>query len=342
MSPIILPDDLLSLGDYFPEIPDAATLAGMSDEAAGILAANAVSALSEDVYCASWFHGAGAICYRDSLPGASRSWASDTEAAALARLRERLAPRWVEWVGGEGVALVDVTDLAEVATLRADLDNARAGRHRARSGARADQLPQLHALGDGPHRATRVRPAGEARGTPDRAGVGVHQPGLAPLSAAGRDGLPGVAMTPAALDLARTLVALPGFEWRPGMRFAGTRITVVWVGRHHMTVASDWMLGDLRFHEGMWQARTGPLPGWGPATLTEALPDLDHDGTAGALLAWLRTTGRLTCVSTDTSGPGWWIELDTDPYEEPWIRGETLGEAVASALVAVLGTGGAS
>jgi hypothetical protein len=109
--PTFLPDNKIEFGEYFPEIPDAPALAAMTDEDVGILAANAVSALSEDVYCASWLHGAGAICYRDSLPGAVRSWASEAEAEGFARLRERLAPRWVEWVGGVGVVLVDVGDL---------------------------------------------------------------------------------------------------------------------------------------------------------------------------------------------------------------------------------------
>lgn len=95
--PLHILDD--ELGEHFPDVPDAGTLALLSDEEVARLAVIAASAISEECICASWTTDAAEVAYRFSLEaGPVRSGIGTVtadECAALARLRERLAPMWV-------------------------------------------------------------------------------------------------------------------------------------------------------------------------------------------------------------------------------------------------------
>lgn len=135
-------------------------------------------------------------------------------------------------------------------------------------------------------------------------------------------------MTPEETSLARSLVALPGWRWVPGMKLAEKRIFIVWAGPDHLSCANDMFVGDLRCREGVWEARTSPHREWGPATLTEVLPDLEHMGTAGILLGMLAAIAPPEVYfGPDTVRVTW---SDTGSADGP-----CLGVAVARALVAV-------
>ena len=116
MKPELLPEDRIEIGEDTPPLPD--DLAALTDVDVGVLAASYVSALSEDCWCAGWLSGAGAETYRFSLTDGPQDWGmgrvSTEQCRDLARLRERLAPRWVEWADtetDEGVCLVDAASL---------------------------------------------------------------------------------------------------------------------------------------------------------------------------------------------------------------------------------------
>lgn len=128
-------------------------------------------------------------------------------------------------------------------------------------------------------------------------------------------------MTPAQADLARALVALPGWEWPDGMAF--------------LTGVDAYPLGFLLPAGTRLRIDKDAEDHRAEGRLRNALPDLTDDATAGALLGMLRATGHEFCLSVAVKGPGWFIELDSDPVDEPSIFADTLGEAVAGALVAI-------
>lgn len=144
--------------------------------------------------------------------------------------------------------------------------------------------------------------------------------------------VPDTRIAPEETSLARLLVALPGWRWVPGMKLADKRILIVWAGPDHLSCANDMFVGDLRCREGVWEARTSPHREWGPATLTEVLPDLEHMGTAGILL------GRLWAADPDAGWhvhgpPGLVCVHRADGSDEHY--GDHLGVAAARALVAI-------
>lgn len=124
-------------------------------------------------------------------------------------------------------------------------------------------------------------------------------------------------MTPTAQDLARRLVAAPWWRWRNGMSLLSDgrrwRLVAVVDGHHQIVNA----------HHSMWVVRMH----------RNALPDLTDPATVGVLLARL--------VDADPSA-GWSLGCGPDvgwrcTSSERDISGDTAGEAVAQALLAVLG-----
>lgn len=113
-------------------------------------------------------------------------------------------------------------------------------------------------------------------------------------------------MTPAELDLARALVALPGWTWAPGMR-----------------VVDD----------------ADPSRGWridGPEDTFpgDTIPDLTDPATGGAMVGLLPADAYVRGLPRE-SGRLWCVVLEL-PDERPHsVLGPTLAIAVARALVAL-------
>ncbi len=125
-------------------------------------------------------------------------------------------------------------------------------------------------------------------------------------------------MTPAQVDLARALVALPGWRWRDGMlaQCSGRSVRVV-----------QWD-GDAVAGTG---SRMLPSGAWVPAPVyCDDLPDLTDPATGGVLLGML-PPNVILCDDGGTSHGGWHVEIVDGGR---WY-GSTLAEAAARALVAL-------
>lgn len=138
-------------------------------------------------------------------------------------------------------------------------------------------------------------------------------------------------MTPAQADLARKLVALPGWEWPDGAAFL-TGVIVYPLGSPLPVGTRLRIDGDAEDHHAEGRLR-------------HALPDLTDDATAGVLLGMLAATGRLGPVTPMYSEVGgilyWRVTVyasfaggNVRPASET-IEADTLGEAVAGALLSV-------
>lgn len=124
-------------------------------------------------------------------------------------------------------------------------------------------------------------------------------------------------MTPAQVELARALVALPGWRWRAGMlaQCSGRLVRVV-----------QWD-GDAVAGTG---ARMLPSGAWVSAPVyCDDLPDLTDDATGGVLLGML-----MAAALVDLNGMRGTVTLQLVVREE-YYRGSTLAEAAARALVAL-------
>lgn len=114
------------------------------------------------------------------------------------------------------------------------------------------------------------------------------------------------------LDLARAAVALPGWQWQPGMRTDSKFAHVVAVDSDTGApcAAEEGASEDDCY--AVWLDYSG------------VLPDYRHPGTAGCLLAMLGP-GWMACL-----GPDWaWVERN--PHG---AAGDTLGEACIRAAMA--------
>lgn len=108
---LLLPQDRIEFGGDRPGLPPS--LGSLNIVEVACLAASYVSYLSEDYWCAGWLIGAGTDCYQMSLAPGRGTWGHGTldevDRIELARLREVLAPWWVEWVDAlGGVAMVRI------------------------------------------------------------------------------------------------------------------------------------------------------------------------------------------------------------------------------------------
>ena len=110
------------------------------------------------------------------------------------------------------------------------------------------------------------------------------------------------------LTLARAVVALPGWEWRPGMLATdGARLG----DRHLWDLPPDWR---------------PTVPG-DPAA---RVPNLADDATGGVMLALLATTEPVVRVSVWGSDR---VAVDTESGRLRSFSGRTLGEAVAKCAI---------
>ena len=119
-------------------------------------------------------------------------------------------------------------------------------------------------------------------------------------------------MTPALLDLARELVALPGWAWRPGMRWIAER------GRGLEPVVG-------RVVEGRRVLADGVYPG--------AIPDLSDPATLGAMLGLVRGLADCPWLSVVGGMEGWRVAAEDGPW---WVTGLPVFDAEAPAIVAAL------
>ena len=138
-------------------------------------------------------------------------------------------------------------------------------------------------------------------------------------------------MTPAQLDLARQLAALPGFRWGAGMLardpahdYRSVRVLGAADWAHSEGVMRPTRTGFTVDYQ-MRQGGPPPLPSraW--------LPDLTDDATGGVLLGWLAGM-KLRPTAGRHSDGRWDVGLD---FDSTWPTGTTLAEACARALVAV-------
>lgn len=130
-------------------------------------------------------------------------------------------------------------------------------------------------------------------------------------------------------DLARALVALPGWRWVPGM-------LAVYPGREHYGEARlSWTVteNDERA-EYMGHDYAGSFPTWGwPSPGSGWLPDLDDPATAGCLLAMVLALDPSASIESLGREPVLYVDVGDDT-DTP-CSGPTLGEACARALVAL-------
>lgn len=152
-------------------------------------------------------------------------------------------------------------------------------------------------------------------------------------------------MTPAQLDLARQLAALPGFRWDDGMLThtthdaglpccdAGTPIRVQDDGINSLVVEGYFgaIVPDVSHRHPDFAAIMERHEASITAAEANALPDLTDDATGGVLLGWL--AGMDLRPTAERHSDGWWdVGLD---FDSTWPTGATLAEACARALVAV-------
>ena len=114
-------------------------------------------------------------------------------------------------------------------------------------------------------------------------------------------------MTPDLRDLAAQIIALPGWEWRPGMRAI---LPISGRGVH---------LQDLYAPSGICGC---PAIG--------SLPDLTDPATAGAMLGML--SGQR--VQAQLSPDGWFVMVFTDTITSASAHAPHIGEAIARIVVA--------
>ena len=135
-------------------------------------------------------------------------------------------------------------------------------------------------------------------------------------------------MTPALVDLARALVALPGWRWEAGMLVCGAG----WFAAARICDA-DPTDGkpDLWEYRGYTRGpcAAGSLADTSPWDYADAYPDLTDAATGGVLLGML-----LDVALVDLNGMRGTVTLQLVVREE-YYRGTTLGEACARALVAL-------
>lgn len=131
-------------------------------------------------------------------------------------------------------------------------------------------------------------------------------------------------MTPDLCDLAATIIALPGWEWRPGMLDSATGLRIVKV------------LPDIGSVCLLRVAPVNLTPRLLIRTrddirLMEMRPDLTDDATAGAMLGLL--SGQR--VQAQVTPDGWFVMVfTTDPITSVAARAATIGEAIARTVVA--------
>jgi hypothetical protein len=107
--PIYLDDDGgVEWGDDLPTLPD--DLDALTDRQVAVLLRNAISAYSEQWWCARWLAGVEFIAWHlDETPPGDVD-AFPEEVAVIGRLKQRLGGAWVMWqksAAGEGVHLID-------------------------------------------------------------------------------------------------------------------------------------------------------------------------------------------------------------------------------------------
>ena len=114
------------------------------------------------------------------------------------------------------------------------------------------------------------------------------------------------------LTLARAVVALPGWEWRPGM----------------LTADGERMLVDVAC--GLWRYIAAPYDESDRDMMADAVPNLADDATGGVMLALLATTEPVVRVSVWGSDR---VAVDTESGRLRSFSGRTLGEAVAKCAI---------
>ena len=114
------------------------------------------------------------------------------------------------------------------------------------------------------------------------------------------------------LTLARAVVTLPGWEWRPGM----------------LTADGERMLVDVAC--GLWRYIAAPYDESDRDMMADAVPDLADDATGGVMLALLATTEPVVRVSVWGSDR---VAVDTESGRLRSFSGRTLGEAVAKCAI---------
>jgi hypothetical protein len=140
-------------------------------------------------------------------------------------------------------------------------------------------------------------------------------------------------VNPEATALAAQVAALPGFAWAPGMRAVGQYpehpVRVIEFGERPFDDEGAREADPFQWWQEPRQGEGGPYPG-------PYVPDLADPATAGILLGMLAATGRIVALTPALACPGsWYVELDTDPTGDPSIAADSLGVAVARALIAI-------
>ena len=128
----------------------------------------------------------------------------------------------------------------------------------------------------------------------------------------GRRLFAGDAVSADLLTLARAVVALPGWEWRPGM----------------LTVDGERMLVDVAC--GLMRYIAAPYDESDRDMMADAVPNLADDATGGVMLALLATTEPVVRVSVWGSDR---VAVDTESGRLRSFSGRTLGEAVAKCAI---------
>lgn len=144
----------------------------------------------------------------------------------------------------------------------------------------------------------------------------------------------GVSVNPAQADLARALVALPGWEWRAGMTAIDKK-------------GARWLVyfGRPAILCGQGIGHAGYVGGWESSApiFLSPIPDLTDDATGGILLGMLppdhmidRCAGAATVTIRGHRPARPDLVYEHGGLNVWWsVNGATLGEAVAAALVAV-------
>lgn len=132
-------------------------------------------------------------------------------------------------------------------------------------------------------------------------------------------------MTPELYALAAQIIALPGWEWLPGMRVSrsGSKGIVYYIADGGVVVAVSRWVAPVLFRY-MDDGSSDPLA-------SELLPDLTDPATAGAMLGMLSKQ----LVQAQVTPDGWRVVMVfTDLNPSVSARGATLGEAIARLVVA--------
>ena len=134
-------------------------------------------------------------------------------------------------------------------------------------------------------------------------------------------------MTPDLRDLAAAVVALPGWEWRPGMLDSATGLRIV-------KVLPDGSVCLLRVAPVNLTPRL-LIRTRDDIRLMEMRPDLTDPATAGAMLGILMVGGGIGVALVSNDGDGRWY-AGSGPiwHSSPAGSGATPGEAIARMVVA--------